>query len=158
MKELFTALSKCQSALSGAKKDSENPFFKSKYADLESVWDAIRKPLTDNGLCVIQTTVWREGNIVLITTLGHSSGDMITGEYQVTAKDHSPQAIGSAITYARRYALASIVGAYQTDDDGNTASGNTQPRPQPPKPQALPNQAPTNIASSLSNRHQRPGA
>lgn len=155
MKELYGALSKCQSVLGGAKKDADNPFFKSKYADLESVWQAIRKPLTDNGLCVIQTTGYKDNHnhMVLFTTLGHVSGDYVTSEYNITSKDNTPQAIGSALTYARRYALASIVGVYQTDDDGNSASGNMQP-----KPQALPNHAPGNIASALSNKHQRPGA
>lgn len=146
MKELYSALSKCQSVLGGAKKESTNPFFKSKYADLESVWDAIRGPLTDNGLCIVQLIDNKNSEIVLTTILGHCSGEQVTSEYPVRPKDDSPQAIGSAITYARRYALAAIVGVYQTDDDGNYASEprpvhNKQPNkenengttPQPPK-------------------------
>jgi hypothetical protein len=122
-KELFAALSKAQSEMHGAIKNSTNPFFKSSYADLESVWEAIREPLTKNGLSVVQTTkMLPEGQLALITTLAHSSGESIVGEYPILANDDSPQAIGSAITYARRYALAAIVGVHQTDDDGNAAS------------------------------------
>lgn len=118
---LAAALAKAQSEMQGAVKDAANPFFKSKYADLESVWQACRKPLTDNGLSVVQTTRYSPDGLVLVTTLLHSSGEWIGGEMPVLAKDASPQAQGSAITYARRYALAAAVGVYQTDDDAEAA-------------------------------------
>ena len=118
---LAAALAKAQSQISGAVKDAANPFFKSKYADLESVWQACRKPLTDNGLSVVQTTQSTNEGWVLVTILLHSSGEWISGEMPILAKDHSPQAQGSAITYARRYALAALVGIYQTDDDAEAA-------------------------------------
>jgi hypothetical protein len=116
--ELAKALSIAQGAMNGAKKESANPFFKSKYADLGSVWDAIRKPLSDNGLSVVQTV---DGD-KLLTILMHASGQWIDSTYPITAKDNSPQAIGSALTYARRYALAAMVGVYQTDDDAEAAT------------------------------------
>lgn len=119
--ELFKALSKVQSSIEGAKKDSSNPFFKSKYADLESVWEACRKPLTDNGFCVIQAGEVREGVAGIVTTLGHSSGQWIKGFMPLNAVKPDPQAQGSAITYVRRYALAAIVGIVQVDDDGESA-------------------------------------
>ena len=127
--ELATALAKAQAVMTGALKDANNPFFKSKYADLESVWQACRKPLTDNGLSVVQY-----GSLsgypdaatitpVLITRLLHSSGQWIEGIFPIRAKDDSPQAEGSGITYARRYGLAAMVGVYQTDDDAEAAQG-----------------------------------
>lgn len=119
--ELFRALSKAQSELRGAKKDSENPFFKSKYADLESVWDAAKNPLADNGLCVAQTMDVLNGEPVVVTTLGHASGQWLRGALPLTMVKKDPQSQGSAITYARRYALAAIVGVVQTDDDGESA-------------------------------------
>ena len=118
---LAAALSKAQADITGALKDSSNPFFKSKYADLASCWDACRKQLAANGLCVIQTTGMTDAGLMLITTLAHSSGECILGHLPVAAKDSSPQAQGSGITYARRYALAAIVGLAQIDDDAEAA-------------------------------------
>lgn len=120
-KDLFAALVKTQSKIKGALKDSSNPFYKSKYADLESVWEACRGPLIDNGLCVIQTTDTDELGDYIVTTLGHSSGQWIRGKLRLTPVKQDPQAIGSAITYSRRYALAAIVGIIQVDDDGESA-------------------------------------
>jgi hypothetical protein len=118
---LAAALSKAQADITGALKDSSNPFFKSKYADLASCWDACRKQLAANGLCVIQTTGMTDAGLVLITTLAHSSGEWMRGVLPVVTKDNGPQAQGSGITYARRYALAAIVGLAQIDDDAEAA-------------------------------------
>lgn len=118
---LAAALSKAQADITGALKDSSNPFFKSKYADLASCWDACRKQLSANGLAVIQTTDIIADNLVLITTLAHSSGEWVKSITPILMKDHSPQAQGSGITYARRYALAAIVGLAQIDDDAEAA-------------------------------------
>jgi hypothetical protein len=122
---LAAALSKAQADITGALKDSSNPFFKSQYADLASCWDACRKQLAANNLAVIQTVYvhWEKDELVLATTLAHSSGEWIRSELPIRAKDASPQAQGSAITYARRYALAAIVGLAQIDDDAEAAQG-----------------------------------
>jgi hypothetical protein len=129
---LAAALSKAQADITGALKDSSNPFFKSKYADLASCWDACRKQLAANGLSVIQTTRMADQGLVLVTTLAHSSGEWIAGEMPVLMsvqgksgefKEVTPQAQGSGITYARRYALAAIVGLAQVDDDAEAAQG-----------------------------------
>jgi hypothetical protein len=122
---LAAALSKAQADITGALKDSSNPFFKSKYADLASCWDACRKQLAANNLAVIQTVSvnWERDESVLVTTLAHSSGEWVRSELPIRAKDGSPQAQGSAITYARRYALAAIVGLAQIDDDAEAAQG-----------------------------------
>lgn len=126
---LAAALSKAQADITGALKDSSNPFFKSKYADLASCWDACRKQLAANGLCVIQTTTHTDAGVMLVTTLAHSSGEWIRGTLPVLTKDNGPQAQGSGITYARRYALAAIVGLAQIDDDAEAAQARGKPAP-----------------------------
>lgn len=126
--ELATALSLAQSQMEGAKKDSTNPFFKSKYADLQACWDAIREPLTKNGLAISQTTeVTANGGTLLCTTLMHKSGQWISGTYAVKPAKDDPQGMGAAISYARRYSLAAIVGIYQMDDDAESAMGRSDP-------------------------------
>ena len=125
---LAAALSKVQGAMVGAVKDSSNPFYKSRYADLSSVWDACRVQLAANNLCVIQTTAEAADGAVLITTLAHSSGEWIRSVLPIKVKDNSPQAQGSGMTYARRYALAAIVGVSQIDDDAEAAQGRTAPK------------------------------
>lgn len=128
--QLAAALNKAQSSMSGAVKDTANPFFKSRYADLESVWEACRGPLVENGLSVSQTMVMPDvpGTVVVRTTLMHTSGQWISGDLCMKPVKEDPQAYGSCITYARRYALAAIVGVYQMDDDGESASGRGESR------------------------------
>ena len=120
--KLATALSIVQGKLSHAKKDSANPFFKSKYADLESVWDACRDLLAGNGLSVMQFPgEYFEGSMSMTTILAHSSGEWIGQEMSLPVAKPDPQGSGSALTYMRRYALAAVVGVVQADDDGNAA-------------------------------------
>ena len=120
--KLATALSIVQGKLSHAKKYSANPFFKSKYADLESVWDACRSLLAENGLCVMQFPgEFLEGCMSLDTILAHSSGEYIKQTMEVPVTKLDPQGVGSALTYMRRYALAAVVGVVQADDDANAA-------------------------------------
>jgi hypothetical protein len=121
--ELATALAKAQGEITGALKDSANPFFKSKYADLASCWDACRSALSKNGLAVTQFPTTEATGVCLVTTLLHSSGQWMRASLSVHPKDDTPQAMGSALTYARRYALTAVVGVSQVDDDGNAASG-----------------------------------
>lgn len=123
MKALATALAKAQAEIKAALKDSKNPHFKSSYADLTSVWDACRGALTKNGLSVIQKTDFSEGEVWLETILLHADGDQITGRYPLRPQQQTPQGYGSALTYARRYSLAAMVGVVaDEDDDGNAAS------------------------------------
>lgn len=119
---LAGALAKAQGAIQGAAKGAENPFYKSKYADLASVWDACRAALSENELAVIQTNSGDTENVVVITTLAHSSGEWIKGTLPMSPTKSDPQGVGSCITYARRYALAAMVGVAPEDDDGNAAS------------------------------------
>lgn len=133
--KLALALSKAQGEMKGALKDSSNPFFKSKYADLESCWDSCRSILAKNELSVIQTFDYGEGGDSLTTVLAHSSGEWISGKQRLLFKDATAQGLGAASTYARRFGLAAIVGIVQVDDDGNEVSGR-------PVQQQRPAQAP----------------
>lgn len=127
--QLFTALAKAQGAMTAASKDSANPFFKSKYADLNSVWNACREPLSANGLAIIQTVQQRESGDVLFTVLGHSSGQWVSSSLPLRIKSDGKtnelQVMGSCLSYLRRYALAAIVGVAPADedDDGNSVKG-----------------------------------
>jgi len=122
---LALALSIVQGKLTHAKKDSANPFFKSKYADLESVWDSCRELLASNGLAVMQfpgTYSDLDKSMSLTTIISHKSGEWISQEMSVPVTKPDAQGAGSALTYMRRYALAAVVGVVQADDDGNAAS------------------------------------
>lgn len=120
--KLGVALAKAQDEMAGAKKDSANPFFKSKYADLTSVWQACKDALHDNGLSVIQAPISEEGRIGVSTMLLHSSGQFVKDRFTLgVKKENDPQADGSSITYARRYALAAFVGVCPVDDDAENA-------------------------------------
>lgn len=134
IKELATALSIVQGQLTFAKKDSKNPFFKSNYADLESVWDACRDLLSSNGLAIMQFPgEYMDGNMSLNTIITHKSGEWISQEMSVPVSKPDAQGAGSALTYMRRYALAAVVGVVQADDDGNSASKVEKPTPITPQ-------------------------
>lgn len=124
--ELAAALAKAQGQMSGAIKDAANPFFKSKYADLASVWDACRKPLSDHGLSLVQSPSADGLRVSVETLLLHTSGQWIKGIVSVSAKEDSPQAVGSCITYLRRYALQSFAGVAPEDDDAEAAEGRAK--------------------------------
>ncbi len=125
--EIAAALAKAQGEIKGAAKDSTNPHFKSRYADLASVWDACRAALSKNGLSVVQIPDTTSDGVFLYTTIAHSSGQWFRGVMPVRPVQDTPQGLGSALTYARRYSLASMVGvAPDDDDDGNAASEGTR--------------------------------
>jgi hypothetical protein len=120
---LAAALVKAQSAIQGAKKDTANPFFKSKYADLSSVVDAIKKPATDNGLTWTQVMHDADNAAKVETIILHSSGEWLScGVISVPVSKHDAQGYGSALTYARRYSLSAAFGVAPEDDDGNAAA------------------------------------
>ena len=119
--ELANALCNAQSQMGGAVKDSANPFFKSSYADLTSVIKAIKQPFADNGLSYTQFPVSNENGVGVSTRLMHVSGQWLEMEYTLPTVKKDPQASGSAITYARRYALQSIAGIPTADDDAESA-------------------------------------
>jgi hypothetical protein len=119
--KLLEALAKAQAIMRGAVEDSSNPFFKSSYADLTSVWEACREPLTTNGLSIIQTIQVLNGTNCLVSILGHLSGQWIKSVLPINPSKPDLQALGSAITYCRRYALSALVGVCPIDDDGEQA-------------------------------------
>ena len=131
--KLTQALVKAQVAMRPAKKSSENPYFKSNYADLAAVWEVAQQPIADNGLAVLQPiSSTPDGRIIHVTTiLSHVSGESISSVLALIPKAEnqsvSPQAAGSAITYGRRYALQSMLGIVSDDDDGEGAEGRGKP-------------------------------
>ncbi len=125
--ELAMALLKVQNQLHGVKRDASNPFFKSKYATLQSTWEACREALQDAGLAISQT-IHRDNGVYLRTRLLHVSGQFIDSECPLLMKEESMQALGSAVSYARRYSLAAIVGlVIDEDDDGEAATRPSTP-------------------------------
>ncbi len=121
---LFAALARAQGEIRNAAKDALNPHFKARYADLASIADACRAPLAKNGISVVQMPT-NGGNAIKVTTLlGHASGQWMSSTISVSQTKLDPQAIGSAITYLRRYSLAAMTGvAPGDDDDGEAAMG-----------------------------------
>lgn len=137
--ELAAALSKAQGEMQAAIKDKINPFFKSSYADLGSVWDAARPVLSKYGLCIMQTTELSadRNQVIMVTTLAHTSGQWMKSYLPLNPSKNDSQGMGAAITYLRRYSLSAIVGVVcDEDDDGETAVGRgktqqtNQPTPQ----------------------------
>lgn len=149
---LAAALAKAQGQMTFATKDATNPHFKTRYADLAAVWSAIREPLAANGLSVIQQVTQAEGMVGVRSILAHASGEWVSSDLQMPVAQKTPQGYGSALTYARRYSLAALVGIAQDDDDGEAGTRPSAPvlppvqRRQPmreqPSPQPVPTPAP----------------
>jgi len=115
---ISSALLKAQKSMGAAKKDAKNPFFKSKYADLGAVLEACKDALNENGITILQP---HSGDCVE-TILLHESGEWVSSETKiVVVKQNDPQALGSAISYARRYGLQSLISLPAEDDDAETA-------------------------------------
>jgi hypothetical protein len=159
--ELAAALAKAQGEMRGAVKDATNPFFKSKYADLASVWEACRGPLTKHGLSVAQFPnteyqgtpepyQWTSRNgeerhgirvvciVSIRTRLLHSSGQWLEDAVSTMLPTGDPQAVGSAISYLRRYALQSVAGVAPEDDDAEAAQQMKPIQAPPPRPAVRP--------------------
>lgn len=129
--KISAALVKAQGEMGNAVKDSKNPFFKSKYADLNSVREACIPVLNKHGVSVLQPTSVLDGKLYVETLLLHESGEYISGLYEVVVgKANDPQALGAAISYSRRYGLQSMVNIGADDDDAESAMGrNTGAKP-----------------------------
>lgn len=140
IKHLAAALNKAQAEMSGAKKGKQNPFFKSSYADLNAVVDAVRIPFAENGLSYSQFPVMDDNRVGVETILMHESGEFIASTLMLPTGKLDAQAAGSAITYARRYSLQAIAGIPAEDDDGNAAVTGQQRQQQ--KPAQLKSQQP----------------
>lgn len=129
--EIFGALAKAQGQFGNVVRDlvasvqSTKGSYQYSYADLGACLDVVRKPLADNGLAVLQSCFQSDGDIHVETRLAHGSGEWIDyGVMVMTPQRPGPQAVGSCITYARRYALAAALGIAQTDDDAQEAESS----------------------------------
>lgn len=136
MKEIAAAFLKAQSEMSNPVKGSDNPFFKSKYADLNAVREATIPILNSHGISVLQPMVAVDGKNYIKTVFLHESGETMESFTEIVyAKQNDAQAQGSGITYARRYGLQSMACVGADDDDGNGAS-NPQQRDSPTSPKS----------------------
>jgi len=124
--KIMPALIKAQGEFAPAVKAKVNPHFKSKYVPLDAVLDAIAEPLRANGIAIVQQTDIEDARTVLVTRLVHESGEWIAGRYPVHPVKADPQGEGSALTYARRYALMALASIAPEDDDGNAAVKATE--------------------------------
>lgn len=122
------AIVAAQSEMTDATKEAKNPFFKSKYADLNSVREAIMPALTKNKCAVLQPVILLEtGRSVVRTTVLHESGEFYSADTEVVcSKINDAQAYGSAISYARRYGLQSMFNVGAVDDDAESNMGRSQ--------------------------------
>lgn len=130
IKELSAAMAKAFASIEGAIKGKTNPAFRSKYADLASVIDAIKPALADNGLWFRQVTHPSDKGVCVETVIHHASGQSVScGQLFMPASKMDAQGFGSALTYARRYSLMAALGVPAEDDDGNSASARPADKP-----------------------------
>jgi len=122
IKNLAAAMAAAQSEMGAAIKGASNPFFKSKYADLGSVIQAVKAPFAAHGLSYVQFPVSGESSVGVVTRLMHSSGEWLEQEYFIPLGKMDAQSVGSCLSYARRYSLQAIAGIPSADDDGNAAT------------------------------------
>ena len=119
--EIAKALSLAQSEMSGATKQSTNPFYKSNYSDLASVMQAISLPFSAHGLCFVQGAEANEQRVSVTTRIIHTSGQWLEATTELPPTKADAQGWGSAITYAKRYGLQALCGVPSVDDDGQEA-------------------------------------
>ena len=134
LEKLADALSQAQGEFEAVEKSAANPFFKSKYADLASIIEATAPVLSKHGLSVVQMVSWDGEHDLLTTRLMHKDGEWMESTMRLFLVKADPQGQGSAVTYARRYQLQSLLNLRSVDDDGNAAStnpGQTQTRQSP---------------------------
>jgi hypothetical protein len=122
MKQIATALVKAQKEFGPALKNSKNPHFKSKYADLSACIEAVIDALNNNGIALVQQLSECDSGVIVETLFIHESGEILNcGKIHIPAVKHDAQGFGSALTYARRYSVMSACGIAPEDDDGNAA-------------------------------------
>lgn len=164
MKNVITALSKARSAMAAPVKRSANPAFRSKFADLQSILEAIEPALAAHDLVITQTLRRSGESQELVTTLWHASGESIESVAELRAEKQTLQGLGSAITYLRRYSIQALLNLAAEDDDGNSASGvgsakpaattpatRVAPAPKTPAPSAEPTAEALCVISDIEN-------
>lgn len=150
--ELVIALAKAQGSMEPAKFNRINPHFKNRYADFTSIMDACRKPLSENGLSVMQYCETISEKLCLVTMLAHISGQWMKSFFPLNPKNLDSQSIGSAMTYAKRYSLSAMLGIVsdEEDDDGEASIGRGNSKPMPKQTKISDQQA--NILADLSSQ------
>lgn len=147
MKELSLAMALAFAKIEGAIKGKTNPAFRSKYADLAAVVDAIKPALSEHGLWFRQISHPADGGVCVETVIHHASGESLAcGPLFLPASKQDAQGFGSAMTYARRYSLMAAFGVPAEDDDGN---GAVQSRPEPKPAQRIDNAEAALVLDSL---------
>ncbi len=153
--KITSAFLKAQKAMEGAKKGGSNPYFKSKYADLSSVLEACKSALNENGISILQphtstfNPVTGEEVHYVETLLVHESGEFFSSATKMeVAKKNDPQSLGSAISYARRYGLQSLISLPAEDDDGEAAMGRTKTSFSSTKPEVKPEEKKVEVAEA----------
>lgn len=134
---LSAALAKAQAEIENASKTANNPHFKSKYADLAEVLNTVRPVMSRHGIAIVQMPSFESGLASVETLMTHSSGEWLSNTCSAPVSKQDAQGVGSAITYLRRYSLASFAGIAQEDDDANAAVGQRQ-TPAPARPAEKP--------------------
>lgn len=127
--ELAVALAKAHGKIAAVKREATNPFFKSKYATLDSVVDAVKAPLLAEGIVVVQGLHDAPEGVAIETMLLHTSGQWISSTLRLPASKEDAQGYGSACTYGRRYGLMAMCGVPAEDDDGNAATATAPGKP-----------------------------
>lgn len=125
--ELYAALAEAQAEVENASKNSANPHFKSKYADLAEVLNTVRPVFAKHGLSILQSTEFNGSLVSVSTAVAHKSGGIVTSTASCVPAKSDAQGVGSATTYLRRYSLAAMCGVAQEDDDGQSAAHNRKP-------------------------------
>jgi hypothetical protein len=134
MKNLLQALVKFNNEVHPIIKGANNPFFKSKFADLATIQMTIKNPLGKNGLVITQANIWTDSQLFVETRIWHSeSGENIASVFPVIVNKQAAQDYGSAVSYAKRYSLSGLMNLIiqDEDDDGEKAVGRNNPAPPP---------------------------
>ena len=161
--EIAAALCKAQACISPIPKEANNPFYKSNYADLQSIWVHSKKACEDNGIAVTQIIIDEDDKSFLHTILMHSSGEWIKSRYDICATGDkrtggavSPQSKGAAITYARRYSLSAILGNVtgEQDDDFEEGMKYAAPKVVTPNPRTIINKQKDKVFENDTIRQQ----
>jgi len=144
---ISAALASAQGEMENASKDRQNTHFNSRYADLASVIQAVRAPLSKHGIAFTQPTTNEGGRVIVRTVLSHKSGEWLGCELSARPQQDTPQGIGSTMTYLRRYSLMAMTGIAPDDDDGEAGMEREAKAPPPPPAKAAKKEAPPKVAA-----------
>ena len=144
---ISAALASAQGEMENAPKDRQNSHFNSRYADLASVIEAVRGPLSKHGIAFTQPPTVEGGRVIVRTVLSHKSGEWLGCELSARPQQDTPQGIGSTMTYLRRYSLMAMTGIAPDDDDGEAGMGRETKAPPPPPAKPVKKETPPKVAA-----------